>query len=104
MSFDLPVAIAPKIRAFAQAEHISEYEAIVRLIESGLSIQSEGNPTGINGEKLSPKDFIESSKRHILNDQPISAEEFFQQIQATTGFQSKAEAHAHLEAERNSWS
>jgi hypothetical protein len=37
MSFDIPIAIEPEIIQYAQAEHITEAEAIVRLIQAGLS-------------------------------------------------------------------
>ncbi len=37
MSFDIPVAIEPQIIEYAQSEHITEGEAIVRLIQAGLS-------------------------------------------------------------------
>ena len=36
MSFDIPARIEPGIQKFAQAQHITADEAIVRLIEAGL--------------------------------------------------------------------
>ena len=39
MSFDIPAYIEPQVQQFAQKQHITPAEAIVRLIEAGLSIQ-----------------------------------------------------------------
>jgi len=38
MTFDIPVTIEPEILQYAQSEHITENEAIVRLIQAGLTI------------------------------------------------------------------
>ncbi|MBS1725506.1 MAG: hypothetical protein JST51_02210 [Armatimonadetes bacterium] len=39
MSFDIPPNIEPQVKEFAQAQHISETEALIRLIQAGLSVQ-----------------------------------------------------------------
>ncbi len=39
MSFVIPANIEPQVQAFAQAQHISETEAVIRLIQAGLSVQ-----------------------------------------------------------------
>lgn len=36
MSFDIPISIEPEIRQYAQAQHLSVDEAIVKLLQVGL--------------------------------------------------------------------
>lgn len=37
MSFDIPVSIEPQIQRYAEAQHLTVDEAIVKLLEVGLS-------------------------------------------------------------------
>ena len=38
MSFDLPPSIKKQVQEFAQAQQISDTEALIRLIQDGLSV------------------------------------------------------------------
>ena len=38
MSFDLPPSIEKQVQEFAQAQQISDTEALIRLIQDGLSV------------------------------------------------------------------
>ncbi len=42
MSFDIPMTIEPEIMQYAQLEHITADEAVVRLIQVGLTTSRRG--------------------------------------------------------------
>ena len=46
MSLDLPISIEPRVREFAKAQHITEGEAVVRLIQAGLEAQPATRAAG----------------------------------------------------------
>ena len=39
MSFDIPPNIEPQIQKYAEAQHLSTNEAVVRLIQAGLEVE-----------------------------------------------------------------
>lgn len=39
MSFDIPPNIEPQIQKFAEAQHISANDALIRLIQAGLEVE-----------------------------------------------------------------
>ena len=45
MSLDIPSSIERDIQRFAQAEHITHDEAVLRLIETGLTVKSPTSKT-----------------------------------------------------------
>jgi hypothetical protein len=40
MSIDIPAAVEPQIRKFAQTEHLTIDEAVARLLQAGLDAQT----------------------------------------------------------------
>ena len=57
MSFDIPTYIEPQVQQFANAQHISADEAVVRLIEAWLnSIHAKPSNRSILGAFASPAD------------------------------------------------
>ena len=58
MSFDIPATMEPEIIRFAQTEHITEAEAIVRLIELGLQTRviEDARIQALLGEPMSAED------------------------------------------------
>jgi len=46
MSFDIPLTIEPQVIEYAQSEHITQDEAIVRLIQAGLTASHRADPHG----------------------------------------------------------
>jgi hypothetical protein len=58
MSFDIPIAIEPQIIQYAESEHITESEAIVRLIQAGLSTkaQEDARIQALLGEPMGEED------------------------------------------------
>jgi hypothetical protein len=57
MSFDIPPYMEPQVQQFAQNQHISPDEAVIRLIEAGLNV-AQSKPTGrsILGAFAGPED------------------------------------------------
>jgi|GEM_PF-4772177 len=109
MSFDLPANLEREIENYAQAEHISPEEAAVRLLEEILTTKKLGSK-GTTGEKVeigvgagSVSDLIRRARAERAAPQPITATAFFQEIQTTKGFKSKAAAHKHIQDLRNEW-
>ena len=39
MSFDLPPNIEPQVQEYAKAQHLSENDALIRLVQAGLMAQ-----------------------------------------------------------------
>jgi len=104
MSYDIPAAIEPDIREYAESEHITADEAIVRLIQTGLSATRSGPKQ--SRAKESTRDVFEvlqEARAMRTVAEPITATQFFEEIQTTTGFETKAAAREHLQELRNEW-
>lgn len=57
MSFEIPANIEPDVRHYAQAQHITADEAVVRLIKAGLKVaQARPANRSILGAFASPED------------------------------------------------
>jgi hypothetical protein len=93
-----------EIRRYAETRQITSDEALVRLLEAGLTAEEEqltdaSEPAG----GVDVYEFLRQLRSARTEPEPISATEFFREIPETKGFSSKAEAHRHIQALRDEW-
>ena len=100
MGYEIPADIEPELQAYARAEEITVDEALIRLIKTGLIASRNG---GIKDGAVDAFELIRRARAARTEPKPISASDFFAEIQKTRGLQSKEEAHLHVQELRSEW-